>query len=221
MPTDSPRAIARRIGARFVRRGHRHYPASKAHMDPAYAAVARELEGDGRPLLDIGCGLGLLGLYLRESGWRGEYLGTDFDADKVAAARAAAEGLPAMRFVEGDARVLPASSGHVVLLDVLHYLPQDDQAALLREAAVRVAPGAMLLVRNVLRAPNWRFRATVVEEWLLHATRWMRSPARHFPTRAEIEAPLREAGFEVDASPLWGNTPFNSFLLLALRPAAP
>jgi O-methyltransferase involved in polyketide biosynthesis len=105
------------------------------------------------------------------------------------------------------------------LIDVLHYLERDDQQTLLREAAARVAPGAALIVRSVLRDRGWRFRATVAEEFLLHAARWMRSPARHYPSREEIEGPLRAAGLDADMRPLWGSTPFNSFVVVARRPA--
>lgn len=221
MPETDERTIARRIGARFRSRGQRHYASSKLRFDPAFAATAGLLlEAESAPLLDVGCGLGLLGQYLRERGWRGRYLGVDFDAAKVDAARAAAQSItPALSFETGDARRgLPTASGHVALLDVLHYLARDDQQVLLRELAARVAPGAMLILRNVLRAPGWRFRLTVLEERLLYASRWMRSPALHFPDRAEVEAPLREAGLGVDVRPLWGDTPFNSFLLVARRP---
>ena len=71
----------------------------------------------------------------------------------------------------------------------------------------------------MLRERGWRFVATVIEERLLHAVRWMRSPARHFPERTEIETPLRAAGLVVETPPLWGRTPFNSFLLVATRVA--
>ena len=101
---------------------------------------------------------------------------------------------------------------------MLHYLPASAQAPLLREAAARVAPGAALIIRNALRQPGWRFRVTVWEERLLHAMGWMRSPARHFPTREEIEAPLHAAGLALDVRPLWGKTPFNSFMIVARRP---
>ena len=220
MHETDERIIARRIGARFRRRGHRHYASSKLRFDPAFGAAADLLlEAHAAPLLDVGCGLGLLGQYLRERGWGGDYLGVDFDAAKIEAARAAASSLaPALAFEAGDARRgLPAASGHVALLDVLHYLERADQQVLLRELAARIAPGAMLILRNVLRAPGWRFRLTVLEERLLYASRWMRSPARHFPDRAEVEAPLRDAGLSVDVRPLWGDTPFNSFLLVARR----
>jgi SAM-dependent methyltransferase len=216
--SSQARDIARRIGARFRRRWHRDYASAKLRFDPAYAAVADLLGNSDRGLLDIGCGLGLLGFYLRERGYRGACLGVDFDPTKIAEARHAAQGRDAgLAFEVGDARALPAFSGHVVLLDVLHYLDQADQQALLGEAAARVAPDACLVLRNVLRTRGWRFHATVLEERFLYASRWMRSPARHYPTREEIEAPLLAAGFSVDVQPLWGKTPFNSFFIVARR----
>jgi len=214
------RRIIQRIAARYRRRSHREYARGKLRFDPVYAAAAGLLEGSRTPLLDIGCGIGLLGFYLRERGFQGAYRGVDFDTGKVAEARRiVTENGSDLAFDDGDANALPPFSGHIALLDVLHYLGADDQQRLLREAAARVAPGALLIVRNVLREPGWRFRATVIEEYFLYAVRWMRSPALHFPTRAEIEAPLREAGFAVDVEPLWGNTPFNSFVIAARRAA--
>ncbi|WP_300618972.1 class I SAM-dependent methyltransferase [Dokdonella sp.] len=215
------RAIARRIAARFPRPWHRDYVRNKLRFDPAYAAVAAAIDGDdSTPLLDIGCGLGLLGFYLRERGFRAGYRGLDFDGHKVTIARAVAAGSFAdLRFDTGDAGELPEVRGHVALLDVLHYLPAAAQEKLLRDAAAHVAPGATLIVRNVLRAPGWRFRLTVWEERFMYAVRWMRSPAAHYPSRDEIEEPLRMAGLATDVRPLWGSTPFNSFAIVARRPA--
>jgi len=217
---DSParRDTAVGIAARFARPWHRDYARNKLRLDPVYAAVAAHVEHDTFDLLDIGCGLGLLGFHLRTQGFRGDYRGLDFDAAKIAAARSAAGGEAGLAFDNGDAQGLPAFRGHVALIDVLHYLPASAQAPLLREAAARVAPGAALIIRNALRQPGWRFRVTVWEERLLHAMGWMRSPARHFPTREEIEAPLHAAGLALDVRPLWGKTPFNSFMIVARRP---
>jgi hypothetical protein len=79
----------------------------------------------------------------------------------------------------------------------------------------------MLVIRNVLRDRSWRFRATVLEERFSRALGWMRCATGHFPARDEIESPLREAGFDVRVKPLWGRTPFNSWLIVARsdRPA--
>jgi SAM-dependent methyltransferase len=220
LPEPSRREIARRIAARLRWPWHRDYARAKLRFDPAYAAVADLVAGGTTAVLDIGCGFGLLGFYLRERGFRGGYRGVDFDAAKIAEARRITLSHRIdLVFDDGDANALPPFAGHVVLLDVLHYLTAADQQALLREAAARVAPGALLIVRNVVRDHSWRFRVTVWEERLAHALRWMRSPPRHFPDLAEIEEPLRAAGFVVDVRPLWGSTPFNSFAIVASRHA--
>lgn len=217
---EEHRAIARRIAGRFRRHAYRHYARNKVRFDPAYTAAAMLLAHSHTGLLDIGCGLGLLGFYLRERGFCGTYRGIDFDTHKIAAAQHAAGDGETLRFDGGDANALPPFCGHVALLDVLHYLDAPAQQALLREAASRIAPGGMLILRNVLRERCWRFNATVLEEYWLYATRWMPSPAVHYPTREEVLAPLQAAGLDIDVRPLWGNTPFNSFVIVARRPVA-
>lgn len=222
MSEQQDRVIARRIAAHFRHPWPRSYVSGKLRHDPVYAAAAAAFDDDAHAVLDVGCGLGLLGFYLRERGRRAPYRGVDFDAAKIATAREVASRYdPALAFEVGEAGELPAASGHVALLDVLHYLPASAQQHLLRDAAARVAPGAALIVRNVLRESGWRFRMTVWEERFMYAVGWMRSPAVHYPARGEIETPLRTAGLLPEVRPLWGNTPFNSFVIVARRPSLP
>ena len=211
-------AIPARIAARYRRPSHRSYIRSKLRWDPLFAAVAPLLVDSPRALLDIGCGLGLLGQYLRERGFRAAYHGLDLDAQKIDEARRAADVARFdLDFADGTADSLPAFSGDVALLDVLHYMPADAQRRVLVEAAARVANGGMLVIRNVLRDRSWRFRITVLQERLARLLGWMRSPLGDFPQREDIEAPLREMGMAVRVKPLWGRTPFNSYLFVAQR----
>lgn len=192
----------------------------KLRHDPAFAALSALLldAGAALPVLDLGCGMGLLGQWLREQGHRGDYLGIDNDPRKLAAGRVAACGLrPAIELRAGDLAMLPPWRGHVVLLDVLHYLDHDAQGALLAAAADRLAGEGLLLIRGVLRDRSWRCRVTMAAEHLLAFAGWMRTPARHVPTQAELETTLQGAGLSVTARPLWGHTPFNSWLLVARR----
>lgn len=211
------------VTLRFRPRSYaRGYTRCKLRLDPAYGAIADAL-GDSRlPLLDIGCGMGLLGLYLHERGLCPDYLGVDIDPRKLRDGIAAIGAASAtLRLREGDAARLPAHNGHVVLLDVLHYLSPAVQEGALRGAAARVAPGGLLLVRTCLADRSWRHRATVAEEWLLHASGWMRSDGtRNMPRREQVELALRREGFKVTSRPLWGLTPFNSHLFVAGRGAA-
>jgi len=194
----------------------RSYARLKLHYDPIYATAAGLLVDADVPVLDIGCGIGLLGMYLHSRGFSRRYLGIDCDAAKIECARHSAdEQGAALTFETRDAIVMPAFSGSVVLLDVLHYLDRERQRVLLRSAVRRVARGGVLVVRTALREPFWRYRATRLEERLLHGCGWMRTPARHFPRREEIESVLGELDMQVTIKPLWGHTPFASFLVVA------
>lgn len=199
----------------------RGYVRGKLASDPVYAAVAARIDGTSLPLLDIGCGIGLLGQYLHAQGHHQPYLGLDHDPRKIAAGQRAAQraGLDAvMRLQQADAAELPAQQGHVALLDVLHYLPAARQPTLLRDAARHLSPQGCLIIRNVLREPNWRFHATRVEEFFLRASGWIPGGAQHYPSADEVRAPLEQAGLEVHFEPLRGRTPFNSYLVVARHP---
>ena len=193
----------------------RGYARLKLRCDPVYAVAAELLSAADQPVLDIGCGIGLLGTYLRAQGFRRPYYGIDSDAGKIAQARRSAGADDAASVYETrDAVVLPPFSGSVVILDVLHYLDREHQRSLLRAARRRVARTGVLVIRTALQEPAWRYRATVCEEWLLHGCGWMGMPARHFPLRAEIESALGDSGMAVKIEPLWGQTPFASFLVV-------
>lgn len=192
------------------------YALGKIALDPAYAAVWESLRSSARPLLDIGCGMGVLGSWLRENGFRPPLIGVDLDPKKIALARRALrpdEGT----FLVADALDLPGHDGDVVVLDVLHYLSDADQQRFLHEVAVRTAPGGVILIRVGLNEPNLRFTLTKIEEWFVKFCGWIPTSGWNFPHREEVLAPLAGAGFEVTVRPMWGCTPFNSYLFVCRR----
>jgi cyclopropane fatty-acyl-phospholipid synthase-like methyltransferase len=212
------RAQRNRIARRYAHRGHRWHARWKLACDPAYAAVDDLLSGQPLPLLDIGCGIGLLGQYLQAGHARTPYIGVDHDPRKIAAAREAAAAMGLDRDIDlrcADAATLPPVHGHVALLDVLHYLSAPQQQALLQVAIAHLAPDGTLVIRNVLREPNWRFHATRVEEFFLRVSGWIPGGAQHYPRAEELCAPLRQAGLDVQVRSLRGRTPYNSYLLVA------
>ena len=67
-------------------RYHYYYARSKLATDPVYGGVLQALDGCDAPLLDLGCGIGLLAHYLRAAGRSMPYVGVDVDAGKIAVA---------------------------------------------------------------------------------------------------------------------------------------
>lgn len=209
-----------RIARRYEGRWLQGYARGKLRSDPAYAAAFELLKDAPLPVLDVGCGVGLLEFYLRERGFAGRLTGFDFDGGKIAQAQRIAATCEGIEFTLGDtAEALPAGErGHVVIFDVLHYLPPHAQGELLDRVAERVAPGGRCLIRETPRDESWRFRVTQVEEFLIHAIFWMKSRAVYFPSVEEVIAPFERRGFTAEVRPLWGRTPFNSHLFILRAP---
>lgn len=231
------RAALARTAERFLpSRWHYHYVRSKLATDPLFAGVAEALQGCDQPLLDLGCGIGLLAQYLDAGGRRIPYLGLDNDRSKIEQARAAAArgGLTHARFecvdlaeavarfdADGGEPDSPLTHrGSVAILDVLQFLPPAAQTPLLRCAAAGVAPGGRLVIRTGLAGSDWRARTTRAVDQLSRVLRWMNTGPKAYPEREALEALLVEAGLSVQFSPLWGGTPFNNWLVVAERPAA-
>lgn len=213
-------AALKRISRLGTTRYERFYTISKLRSDPVYTAVKKELVGSVLPVLDIGCGMGLLALYLRESGFVPAIAGFDYDVRKITSAQALVMrgGYEGLSYMTGDARTgLPDFSGHVVILDILQFFTQEEQTALLKAAAARVAHGGKLIIRTCLRDESLRFRITVGGDWLAKLTHWMKEGPICYPDCALFESVLSEAGLRVRVSPLWGGTPFNNHLVVAER----
>jgi len=207
--------IADRIADYFEGRWLQGYTRGKLRRDPIFAAAFELLKESPLPVLDVGCGVGLFEFYLRERGFLPPLVGVDFDAGKIAKAQLiAGRTYSDLTFSVGDVQATGDFRGHVVLFDVLHYLPAARQAVVLEQLADHVAPGALCLIRATPRDTNWRFRLTQVQEFLLRATQWMKSGAIHYPTIEEIVAPFHARGFTCEVRPLWGRTPFNSYLFI-------
>ncbi|EMR0466219.1 class I SAM-dependent methyltransferase [Stenotrophomonas maltophilia] len=198
-----------------------YYTRGKLGSDPLYDGVLQHLPDDGQPVLDLGCGLGLFAHVLRQRGGTQRYLGVDVDAGKITRAKRAAADLHDVRFDCVDVQApLPAQAGHVLLLDVLQYLDAGPQQALLRAASAQVARGGCLLLRTPLATGDGRDRTTRVADRLAWLIGWMGTRPRHYPDPQVLQTTLAEAGLQVTAPrPLHGRTPFNSWLLVAKRPA--
>ncbi|PJK11420.1 SAM-dependent methyltransferase [Lysobacteraceae bacterium NML08-0793] len=204
-------------------RQYYYYARSKLATDPLYGGVSRALaDGPNLPILDIGCGIGILLHWLRAQHHDAAYIGTDFDARKIEQAQQALarSGLANARFEVGDAaRGLPPHSGHVCILDVLQFLPDAAaQNALLDQMIERLAPGGKLIIRTGLNDGSSRAKITVTVDRLSKLWGWMRALPQHYPELAQLEAKFAEHRLTTEFTPFYGKTPFNNWLVVAQKP---
>lgn len=213
MKRDPVRQIAERIAARFSSRFLQGYVRSKLKTDPVYEAVRLRLEGHEHPLVDVGCGVGLLPLFLREHAFPQPIVAIDFDERKIASAPR----MDGVTFQVGDARE-PLPAGHsVLMLDLLHYFTTDEQRAILANAARAVPDGGVVIIRDAVNDGSWRYRATYAAEAFARLVFWLKAERLNFPTRETIESAF--TGFAKEIVPLYGKTPFNNYLFVFKRTA--
>jgi SAM-dependent methyltransferase len=203
------KGIAKRYPTRFLR----SYARMKMETDPAYNAVFDLLRDSSDPLLDIGCGIGLMAFYLRERGASMPIAGIDHDRRKIEIARDIANGDPSFSFDVADARAPIPFRGNVVLLDVLHYFNDVDQSLILRQAA---AAGGMIIIRDAIRDGSLRYGMTYAQELLARVGGWLKAERLRFPTRESIGKTLN-GDFREEVTPMFGHTPFNNYLFVFRR----
>lgn len=228
LPRDEALAIARGFlpDRRFGSRWHYHYSRIKLGSDPLYPGVCEALRGTREPLLDLGCGIGLLAHALRAAGIALPYRGVDNDAGKVELARQAAvrRGLPEVSFATVDLARPDFSfgelvhSGSVAILDVLQFIPPDAQARTLDAAMAMLSPGARLVIRTGLDDGSRRARITRVVDVASRLLGWMNAGPGRYPDADALRARFDAEGLRSEFMPLHGNTPFNNWRIVAERP---
>ncbi len=154
------------------------------------------LRDEGR-ILDVGCGFGLFAAYFGQTQPRRRIVGVDPSARRIRLARALSErlGLRDHAFVEGDVRDAPLEGPFdaAYVLDVMHHLPRSDQRRVLERLAALLAPGGMLLVKDITTEPRFGLVFTTALDRL--TVGWHEPLAyRHHREWGQI---LTELGFRV------------------------
>lgn len=128
------------------------------------------LPEEGR-ILDVGCGFGLFAAYFGQTQPRRCITGIDPNERRIAMARqvGAALGLASHEFIVGDARstkvIGPFDAAYV--LDVMHHVPADAQEALLARLRDLLAPGGVLVLKDITTEPAFGLKFTELLDRLM------------------------------------------------------
>jgi 2-polyprenyl-6-hydroxyphenyl methylase/3-demethylubiquinone-9 3-methyltransferase len=147
-------------------------------------------------VLDIGCGFGLFSLYYAATAPARFLRGLDLNTRRIALARRAAArlGLENVAYEETDARDFKGDSevAAVYMLDIVHHVSPAAVPLLLRQLHRAIAPGGMLLVKDVDTRPVLKRWFT----WALDKAMDPRAPVRYW-SGDELTAALERTGFTV------------------------
>ena len=215
---DSPRrrVLALYRGAPLTDRAH----VAVRWATCPFPAVAAPLTATGR-ILEVGCGHGLLSLYLALTSPARTVVGIDVDDGKLAAARAAAEGagLAASFEVVKGAELPGGPWAGIAIVDVLYLLSADDQRSLLRSCAELVSPGGTVVVKEMALEPRWKATWNRLQETtsvkLLGITE---GEELTFLSPADMAAAMGDGGVTVRDRPIHRGYPHPHHLLVGQKP---
>ena len=194
----------------------RGYIKGKLGADPVFSSAEAAIAGRSGLVVDLGCGLGLLGMWLRVFGNNHPYRGCDLSGWKIFAGNAAARklGYDNISLSEGTMLEFPLhGAAFVCAFDVLHYLTPAEQLLFLSRLAEAARKGSVILLRTGVRGCGWRSVFTVLEELWTRGTGWIGGGRINFPRLDWLVGEFQEQGCSVEARALWGKTPFSSHWL--------
>ena len=196
------------------------YGKYKIRLDPIYRAVL-PLIPPGAKVLDLGCGVGLLGLLLTARGLENEIHGIEWDAPKAHFARRLAGPISSIRVECGDLLKEPWPECSVItLLDVLHYLPPAQQRALLFRVASHLPEGGRLLVRVMDGRAGGVAILTRLCEQAAVKIGWNRAANVHWRPLTAVRADLLEADLKLSPAIALAGQAIGNQLLIGEKRAA-
>jgi SAM-dependent methyltransferase len=219
------RALARAAASGYPRgdRYAHHFAYGKLKGDPVFRwLLEQRLVAAGASVLDLGCGQGLVGALLFAAGVeRVSYTGIDLREKDVERGRAMAEVLAPQGsghaiFRAGDIRTAPFSTADlVVMLDVLHYIDYDAQAAILDRVTEALAPGGQILLRVADDDGSMSFRWTILADKLASRMRGHPVGKVYCRSLADWREDLQRRRLAVTPVPMSTGTLFANVALLA------
>jgi 2-polyprenyl-3-methyl-5-hydroxy-6-metoxy-1,4-benzoquinol methylase len=153
-----------------------------------------EIRDTGGRLLDYGCGAGLFGLHCVAQGYAEAVDGIDVNTGAIAVAEAARRSSPhanAVRFGVGE---IPAPSyDAIAMIDVMHHVNPAEQRQTFLELCDRLAPGGVLVYKDMCLRPRWRALANRMHDLILNR-QWI----HYVPIDRVIEWAVVESGLVLE-----------------------
>jgi len=169
----------------------------KIRLDPMFSELPRffGLSRQLRTIIDIGCGFGVPASWLIENFAELKIYGIDLDGNRVRiASRALGQRGVIVHGRAPDVPRIPHPADAAVMLDMLHYLKDDDLRLTLWRLGDRLCDNGLLIIRAVIM-PNAR---QSLFWWLEILKNKIRRIPAYYRSLDEISTILAQAGFMIE-----------------------
>jgi SAM-dependent methyltransferase len=169
----------------------------KIRLDPMFSELPRifGFSRQLRTIIDIGCGFGLPASWLIENFAELKIYGIDLDSNRIRiASRALGQRGVMVLGRAPDVPRIPHLAEAAIMLDLLHYLKDDDLGLTLRRLADRLCDNGRLIIRAVIM-PNAR---QSLFWWLEILKNKIRRIPAYYRSFDEISTILTQADFTIE-----------------------
>lgn len=193
------------------------YAKVKVRVDPLYRAALPMIPFGSR-VLDLGCGVGLVGLLLQARATNNETYGIEWDPAKARFAQELAKGTPTIRIVCADflRESWPACSV-IVALDVLHYLTLEQQRFLIQKVVDHLPRGGRFILRTMDKEAQGLARLTRLGERLAVLCGWNQALHINWRPLEEISRDLESVGLSTFSPACSQGLGMGNHLLVGMR----
>lgn len=187
----------------------------------SYQVIEKHVPSSGR-IVDLGCGFGMLTVYLALLSQARRVRGIDISHRRLRAAKFVSANIHNVVFEFADLLQCPLDDCNCILLiDTLHYFPVPAQNRLLEKCYECISPGGTLLLRDSNKDNTIRHFITRLHETIMTRSGFTKGEMLCFRSFVELKSYLEGLGFFVDALPMWDRTPFADTLLVCSKSDAP
>ncbi|PBQ31199.1 glycerol acyltransferase [Sphingobacteriaceae bacterium] len=149
-------------------------------------------------IVDIGCGYGFLSLMLGFMSKEREITGIDYDEEKINIAANCVSKNKTTEFIHADVTQYEFSESDAFIInDVLHYLPQEQQVALIKKCIRNLNPKGVMIIRDADADKKQRHRGTRYTEFFSTNSGFNKTKegGLHFASADLIRSTLNEFNF--------------------------
>lgn len=141
------------------------YAKIKIRLEANYAPIEKLIPKSGH-ILNLGCGYGFLDYMLQFTSTKRTITGVDYDEEKITIAQHGYTREERLQFICSDITTYELNTPYdaILIMDVLHYLPQEKQVQLLQRCAAALHPNGVLIVRDGMRDLKEKHKGTILTE---------------------------------------------------------
>ncbi len=183
----------------------------------SYQVIEKHVPTSGQ-IVDLGCGFGMLAVYLALLSQARQVRGVDISHRRLRAAKFVSAHIHNVAFEYSDlVQYTFDRCNCILLIDTLHYFPVSVQNKLLKKCYERIGPGGRLLLRDSNKDKIFRHFVTRSHETIMTRSGFTKGEMLCFRSFVELTSYLEGLGFFVDALPMWHRTPFADTLLVCTK----